>query len=236
MPKILEYPRAPLGRALALAEIVDRLGGECTDQSAAEAMGNKVGGSFNALVGGAIKYGFVARKSGKLTLEPLYQEYKLAYSDEEKQQALRKAFLSAPLFEAIAKRFEHMKLPAHFENLLIREHGVPSDMASRMVGYFEEGAKLTGILQQDGTINAWPKNITLTPETGLLQASASSTSSASAPLTPTPEPLPSGADFTVRITGPGMDSVVTIKDEDDIEIVNIMLKKVRKLFAAKDSQ
>jgi hypothetical protein len=38
--------------------------------------------------------------------------------------------------------------------------------------------------------------------------------------------------YSVRITGPGIDSRIAIKDEDDVEIVEAMLKKVRRLLKA----
>ena len=234
MPKIIDYPKANLKRALALAEIVDRLGGECSLQSAAEGMGNKVGGAFSALVGATVKYGFISSKSGKIKLEPLFSEYKLAYSEAQKQEALKKAFLSVPLFTSIAKRFENQTLPTHFEKLLIREHQVSADLASRVAAYFEEGAREAGIMQADGTINAWPKNTAAaTALAGAFpQALSGSTSSGSVLMTDSSEEASTelGADYTVRITGPGMDTKIAIKDEDDVEIVEIMLKKVKKLL------
>jgi hypothetical protein len=107
-----------------------------------------------------------------------------------------------------------------------------------VANYFDEGAKEAGIIQEDGTINAWPKNVTLTPGTGSasLQADASSTSSSSATMTEQPEETSTAfvPGYTVRITGPGMDTKIAIKDEDDVEIVEIMLKKVRKLLKNMD--
>src|SRR5437879_2821372 len=38
--------------------------------------------------------------------------------------------------------------------------------------------------------------------------------------------------YTVRITGPGIDSRISIKDEEDVDIVEVMLKKVRRLIKA----
>lgn len=43
----------------------------------------------------------------------------------------------------------------------------------------------------------------------------------------TSEPAPTAA-FTVRITGPGIDSQLDIQDPDDLAIVNILLEKIRK--------
>ena len=105
MPRVIDYPRAPLDRALALAEAVDKMGGEATAEMTAESMGNKVGGAFNALVGAAAKYGLIATSKGRLKTEPLFQDYKLAYTEAQKKEAIRRAFLNAPLFEAIVPAY-----------------------------------------------------------------------------------------------------------------------------------
>jgi hypothetical protein len=248
MPKIIDYPRAPLDRALILTETVDRLGGECSDQSAAEHMGLKVSGSFAALIGAAVKYGLISNTKGKLKVEPLYQDVKLAYDDEQKMGALRKAFLTPPLFLAITKRFEGQVLPTHFEKLLIREHDVGEDYASRIVAYYTEGAKAAGILGADGQINSNPDEpVVPTGPTGptgpaTTKPPGDSFSEFFKPLfnnpggdkaTPASEATKRG--YTVRIFGPGIDSTINIKDEDDLEIVDATLKKVRRLLKpAKD--
>ena len=38
--------------------------------------------------------------------------------------------------------------------------------------------------------------------------------------------------YIVRITGPGIDSRIAMKDEEDVDIVEAMLKKVRRLLKA----
>jgi hypothetical protein len=235
MPKIIDYPRASLKRAIALAEVVDRLGGECTDQSAAEHLGNKLGGAFRALIGAAVKYGFISNVKSKLKTAPLFQDYKLAYSEAQKQDALRRAFLTPALFSSIAKRFQNQLIPTHFEKLLIREHGVPEDIASRIVGYFNEGAKESGVLATNGTINVNPATIALTnvPEG----------TDSGGPLVEDPEiEIEPDTDvstafiktYSVRITGPGIDSRISIKDEEDVDIVEAMLKKIRRLVKNQD--
>jgi hypothetical protein len=238
MPKVIDYPRSSLSRAVQLAEVVDSLGGECTDQSAAEHMGNKVGGAFRALIGAAVKYGLISNHKSKLKTEPLFQDFKLAYNESQKQEALRRAFLTPPLFLNIAKRFQNQVIPPHFEKLLVREHQVSDDFASRIVGYFTEGAKESGILAPNGTINLSPNNIT---GRGDLQAGTDS----AGPVIDDPDieiedditPMVDTKfvrGYSVRITGPGIDSRIAIKDEDDVDIVEAMLKKVRKLLKIDD--
>jgi hypothetical protein len=236
MPKSIDYPRASLKRSLALAEIVDRLGGECTDQSAAEHMGNKVGGAFRALIGAAVKYGLITNQKSKLKTAPLFQDYKLAYSEGQKQDALRRAFLTPTLFQSIAKRFQNQLIPQHFEKLLIREHGVPEDIASRLVGYFNEGAKDSGILLPNGTIS-----INAAQHVGAANI-LEGTDSAGPVVEDPDEPQVPDTDvstafirtYSVRITGPGIDSRISIKDEEDVDIVEAMLKKVRRLVKNQD--
>jgi hypothetical protein len=235
MPKIIDYPRASLKRALALAEVVDRLGGECTDQSAAEHLGNKLGGAFRALIGAAVKYGLISNVRSKLKTAPLFQDYKLAYSEAQKQDALRRAFLTPALFASIAKRFQNQLIPTHFEKLLIREHGVPEDIASRIVGYFNEGAKDSGVLAQTGIINLSPTH------TGTANIPEGTDSAGPVVEDPDDEIEPDTdvstsfiRTYTVRITGPGIDSRISIKDEEDVDIVEAMLKKVRRLVRNQD--
>jgi hypothetical protein len=238
MPKIIDYPRQSLKRALQLAEVVDRLGGECTAQSAAESMGNKMGGAFKALIGAAVKYGLISNVRSKLKTEPLFQDYKLAYNESQKQEALRRAFLTPPLFQSIAKRFQNQLIPPHFENLLIREHHVAEDFASRLVSYFNEGAKESGVLASNGTINISPTALTI--GVGAIHEGPDR------PATAVDDPDIEIEDdtgvvdtkfvrgYSVRITGPGMDSRIAINDEDDVDIVEAMLKKVRKLLKLGD--
>lgn len=135
------------------------------------------------------------------------------------------------MFASIAKRFEGQVLPAHFEKLLVREHQVSPDFASRIVGYFTEGAKESGIIAPDGTVNSNPQNITgegaldagddligRIPKETEVKLSTIEVSTAFV------------RGYTIRITGPGIDTTVAIKDEEDLAIVEVTLKKVRKLL------
>ena len=118
---------------------------------------------------------------------------------------------------------------------MIREYDVPEDYAQRLMGYFAEGAKDAGMLNAQGIITSG--NVTITPGAGSLQIGGSTLSG-----TGTVEPAEVEADsdvsvsfvrgYSVRITGPGIDSQIAIKDEDDVEIVEAMLKKVRRLLKA----
>ncbi|HZQ42192.1 MAG TPA: hypothetical protein VFA99_03030, partial [Acidobacteriaceae bacterium] len=135
MPKIVDYPRASLRSSLELAAAVDALGGSCTDEMCAQRMSRKHGsGAFNSLINAAVKHGLVDSKRGNLSTTPLYsRDYKHAYSDTQRMEALRRAFLNVPLFKRIHERFVGKALPEDIlDKLLIREFEVPEDLARRV--------------------------------------------------------------------------------------------------------
>src|SRR5881394_1501662 len=116
MPRVIDYVRASLKAALALAQAVDELGGSCTLEMAADKLGKKRGGAFQALVGATVKYGLVENRKGRLTTTARFRDYKLAYNKEEQEQVAQQAFLAVPLFRQIFDRFRQHKLPVeHFE-------------------------------------------------------------------------------------------------------------------------
>lgn len=232
MPKLIDYPRASLLAAIDLAIAVDELGGSCTIDMAAEKLGKKVSGAFRALISSASKYGLIENKSQKLTVTNLFREYKLAYSDDERKLKLRDALLLVPLFRDVYNRFMGKELPvSHFERLLIREFSVPDDLGSRVASYFIDGAKISGLM---GDNNKLIEISTLMPQTELpaeygdtgdqnIEEDKNGQKSE-----PEDEPLPIQKKYTVRISGPGMNSVIEVNEQEDMLIVQAMLKKVEK--------
>ncbi|MBD8599404.1 hypothetical protein [Pseudomonas sp. CFBP 8772] len=259
MPKQVDYPRASLKNCLVLAEAVNDLGGECSAALAGDKLNKQhTSGAFKGLVGAAVKYSLVTNKAGQLKVTQLFRDIALAYDEEEGNQARKKAFLAPPLFKAIYDRFQSKTLPvAHFEKLLIREFGVPDQVASRVEGYFFEGAKQCGLLAEGNVLSgANPSTADEVIENGKNgdESEHSTPSENPAALTSTPLTSPAAqathnqamldhhrhseteldSKFTVRIKGPGMDSLIVINEEEDLLIVKAMLKKVEKRLAVED--
>lgn len=227
MPKIVDYPRASLKASFILAQAIDDLGGTATAEMAAEKMGKKIGGAFRSLMAAAGKFGLVESRKGRLSITGLYREHKLAYSKVEQEQVAQRAFLSVALFRAVYERFKAQKLPVdHFEKLLIREFDVHEMIASRVSKYFIEGAKLIGLLNPDYTFRdvGLPGEATPQGTADELEPPGEEVSAAAAPTLDQASTDPKS--FAVRITGPGMDSVISIIEEEDLLIVEAMLKKV----------
>lgn len=237
MPRIVDYPRASLKAALELAKAVDGLGGTTTVDMAAEKTGKKVSGAFNALVGAAVKYNLLESRSGKLSTTSLYREYKLAYNEDEERHKLRTALLSAPLFSSLYQRFVGRELPvSHLDRLLVRELGVPEDIASRVASYFQEGAQAVGLIGPDSrllpatdseeALGAVPLGQTEAADVPVIDLAGSVIPASTAPAN---EP----DTYSVRVTGPGMNSVIEVREDEDLLIVQAMLKKVERALAQK---
>jgi hypothetical protein len=193
---------------------------------AANRLGRKGGGAFAALVSATVKYGLLENKKGTLSVTSRYRDLKLAYDDGQRVQALRSAFLNAPLFKAIYDRFVGKAVPIDIlDKLLIKEFEVPQDLASRVGEYFLEGAKLAqllsdgGVLIQDGAGPASPSSTASSPE--VKESPEQSPPRA-------PEPAPPPTHYVIRVTGPGISTSIDIHNEEDLVIVDAVLTRIRR--------
>jgi hypothetical protein len=240
MARPIDYPQASLAGSLLLAKAVDDLGGRCPTDLAADKLNKKVSGGYKSLVGAAVKYGLIKSKGGYLETTHLFKHHKLAYSKEEGDKVLQGCLLQPPIFRSIYDRFKGRALPiGHFDKLLVREFGVAEAVSSRVAKYFIDGAKMCGLLgpgsqllEAGSAIGNQSSNVEASDE--VEDAETDPEVNGGFETTSTEVAGPSPQRYTVRISGPGMDSVVAINEEDDLEIVEIMLRKVRRqLNAAK---
>ncbi len=242
MPKQVDYPRASMKNCFGLADAVNDLGSECSAAMAADKLGKQhTSGAYKALVGAAVKYGLITNKKGQLAVTQLYRDIRLAYNEAEAEKETQKAFLKPPLFSDIFARFENKPLPvSHFEKLLIREFEVPDNFASRVGGYFLEGAKQCGILG-DGNVlsrdnDAANEIIENGNDDDEQQADSPPEKPKAGPSHEISHPAEEEGKFSVRIKGPGMDSLIVVNEEEDLYIVKAMLKKVEKRLAIDDEE
>ena len=228
MGKKIEYPRASLSAALEVGNAVHELGGRSTMETCADKMNKKVGGAFQALVSAADKFGFIDNQRGNLSSTELFNQYKHAYSDEEEQGLLRRAFLSSGVFHELYERFCGRVVPDEIlDRILIREFEVPPQAASRISGYFTLGAKQVGLLDEDNKLvdfngadnedNESEQSDGLT-EPGVKKASEIQLINQSM----NPDT------YSVQFSGPGMNTMIEITEEHDFLIVNAILEKIKK--------
>ena len=235
MPKTLTYPQSSQSKALVLAQAVNSLGGTCTQELAAEKIGMKKGGGFSAVVSAASKYGLVISRRGELQVSSLFRELNHAYSEEETKEFLRQSLLTVPVYAALFERFKGSHLPIEIlDKLLIREMDVDQNWASKVTKYFITDAKKCGLLDEDGTLRLNTEN---SDDDALAQNQGNDELTPTTPPVEEPQPevtLTSNLtdEFVVSIQGPGMNTSISISDEDDMVIVEATLNKIRKKMAA----
>ena len=165
------------------------------------------------------------------SITELYRDYKLAYSDDDKRAALRKALLTPGCYESLYKRFLGEKLPDDIlDKLLIREFDVRESDASRVAGYFIDGAKELGLLGEDGVLSG-------PADSGEGEGEGEDEDEEDGSEDDGEIELPStAAKYVVSIRGPGMKSEIQLLEPDDLLIVDAMLTKVRKKLEAMEAE
>jgi hypothetical protein len=234
MPRIVDYPRVSLKTAFELASSVDFLGGKCSAQSVADSMNLKVSGSFNAVISATSKYGLIETKQGQLTTTQLFKNIKLAYDENEKIDFERKAFFSMVLFNKLYETFKGKPLPvAMLSKFLIRELNVEENIATRVKNIFIEGLKQVKLL--DGENNVLDINhktpeeqvsnaelVTLSPSPDLYKGQKNSND--------TTFEIQDSNEYSFHIVGPGMNTKITLLEEEDFDILNAVIRKIKKKF------
>jgi hypothetical protein len=234
MSKVLEYPRASFKSAQEMAAAIDSLGGSCSAEICAEKMGNKIGGGFSYIISAAQKFNLVNYKSGQLSTSQLYRDIKLSYTEDEKNQLLTTSFLSPPVFSRLYERFKGKELPiAMLEKMLIKEYDVDDNAASRIKKYFIEGAKFTHLLNAQNHLvlidinSSKPEEDNAeTEELQVIQEiptySENNTNNIIS--------LSDLDEYVFHITGPGINSKVAIREEEDFMILEAVIRKIKKRF------
>ncbi|OJW84662.1 MAG: hypothetical protein BGO69_08050 [Bacteroidetes bacterium 46-16] len=238
MPRVIDYPRGSFKNALEIANAVDYLGGNCSVASCADKLQKKVSGAFSALINAAAKHGLITYKKEMLATTELYRVYKYSYNEDEKLNTLRKSFLYPILYTKIYERFKGKELPMNMlDKLLIRELDVDESLGSRVAGYFVDGAKKLNLLENgklvtyenlsnissDNDVDDKEENDSILTETEVLNTRNSS------PEDNQSQPLSINIDdFVVLIKGPGMDTRLVIKEDDDLDILDLIVNKIRK--------
>jgi hypothetical protein len=238
MPKILDYPRSSLKRSLALAEAVDKLGGSCTSEMCAHQMEQTVSGAFKATMSAAIKHNLVSKHKDKLSVTETYREYKLAYSDAERLRVMQQAFLSAPLFRRIYDRFRGKLLPVDiFDKLLAKEFGLDMNAAQKTSRFFIQGAKLAELLSSDNSVVDIEDSDG--SEMGESGSAADKRESGDSTLDKRPSPSRQVTDpstYSIHVQGPGVESTISITEEEDFDILDALLRKIRRSVGEKSKE
>ncbi len=235
MPKNLNYPLASFQKTYELANAVDALGGSCTVENAAQKMQRKVSGGFMVIISSAQKFSLLSFEKGLITITEEYKLIKHSYTNSERMDLLRKAFLKPQVFTLLYDRFKGRELPTEMlDKILIREFGVEENTAGRVAGYFAEGLKTYGLLNGSNIVEDNQKLISdqtvveLPKDKVVASAEKPSPQKIDKKVVDASFINEKSAQYEVQLSGPGIDSKISIEDEDDLLILEAMLRKIRK--------
>lgn len=233
MPKNLDYPFATFRNCLELADAVDDLGGSCSIETCAQKLGKQhTSGGFRMIVSSTVKYGLIQNTRGNLTVTSDYKHLKHAYSEDEKLEVQRKLFLRPEVFSNLYNRFINKVLPLDvLDKIMIREMGVDEKTASRVCGYFTKGLKDVGLLTDGNLVLQMQKESSA--EKNHVQSEEEQENLSTPIIQTTPAHHPSSTNsnvFTVSITGPGVNNTFQILEEEDLEWVEVAIKKIKRAF------
>lgn len=232
MPKVNDYPQASFEKCLELADAVESLGGSSSNEVVAHKLGKQpTSGGFSIIIGSTSKFGLVENRKGNLSVTERYKEIKLAYTPEEKSKLLAESFLLPPVFKSLFEKFKGRELPLAFlPKMLIREFNVEEAAASRVSGYFVEGVKQLGLIDDSGCLQEISPSLQI--EENVLEPSNAKTDTAPVkPLFPK-----DSSKFSVSFLGPELNHSFAIKDEEDFEMIEVLLRKIKRALKAADSK
>lgn len=233
MPRVNDYPFATFKSCLQVAEAVDDLGGACSIETCAEKLGKQpTSGGFRMIISSAVKYGLINNNRGNLTVTSEYRLLKYAYTEEERTNIQQELFLRPEVFNNLYQRFVGKSLPiSMLDRIMIREMGVDEKTAGRVSGYFVKGLKEIDLLDGDkvlpiikkAVLNEENPNIDTIDKEGDKQISPTTTPPIQQSLI-----IINSDVFTISITGPGVNNTFQIIEEDDLEWVEVAIKKIKR--------
>lgn len=240
MPKNLNYPLASFQKAFELAEAVDALGGSCSVENCATKLNRKISGGFMVVISSAQKFSLVRNEKSLIIITEEYKLIKHSYTNTERLELLRKAFLSPQVFFILHNRFLDKELPiGMLDKILIREFGVEENTANRIVGYFVEGLKTYGLINSANIVQRSEENqienkAILTDNTDQIIESENIEKPKVENVNPNASFTDTNlANYELQLSGPGINTTITVKDEDDISIVEAILKKLKNKISFK---
>ncbi|KAA9340095.1 hypothetical protein [Adhaeribacter soli] len=235
MPKLVELPKASFKRSYDLAKAVDALGGKATHEASGYRMGMSQGGAFRAVISTAEKFNLIDSSRGFLHLTDLYIKIRDAGDEESRISFLRRSFLSLKLFNDLYEKIKGQRLRVPLiEGLLVNEFHVPGESTSRITKYFIDGGKLVKLINEENKLLDLDEigQRSLFPEIDLQVESQKHLSGAgpknSEIINYFQQFIKQPKYYSIQITGPEIDTKITIKDKHDLEIITLILDSIRK--------
>lgn len=190
-----DFPKHTLQEAMRVAAGLEaKSGGQALPPlETAEAIEMSPGSSeFRAILSSSIKYGLTSGSynTERVSLENRGRDIVEPTSDEARHQGLVEAALTPPTFKAMYQAFKGKKLPepAFFENLVVREFGVPKEHAKKCVDIFVANMEHVGLVKSLSNGKWLSTGVTAQPDEAPTEA-AFPKNEAEPPMPPTKGPV-----------------------------------------------
>lgn len=151
---VYAFPSYNLGIVLQIADKIEKTGGgKLTEETLAVTLGVSAKSSgFRLRINNARQFSLLTKQGEYLTTTDTAKSILKPTRKDEKVVALKQAFLSIPLFEAVANRFRGQPLPAgdSFRNVLEREFKIESARVRDAERVLLDSAREAGLLTESG--------------------------------------------------------------------------------------
>ena len=155
---VSDFPKHSFQSAQRVPEVIEQKNGgrPLPPAEVAIGLGLSPGSSdFRVLLSSSIKYGLTSGSYNqeRVALTPLGSRIAAPVGEEDRREAIRTAILHNPTFRRILEHFNGKKLPddSFFENVVVREFGVPRVHAAKCVTIFRENVEFAGLIRKAST-------------------------------------------------------------------------------------
>ena len=154
-PRSRNFPAMSLGKAVDwLSEIRDALGFKPFSKTMlAQAFNlSSTSGSFFAKVGAMNAYGLLEGSSEQLRISDVGKRILAPQSDEDRRNAIQKAFQTPDLFADLLRDFGGSPLPQQLANRLLHQYSITDASKDVAAQSFIESARFAGLLEDSGVL------------------------------------------------------------------------------------
>ena len=154
-PRSRNFPAMSLGKAVDwLSEIRDALGFKPFSKTMlAQAFNlSSTSGSFFAKVGAMNAYGLLEGSSEQLRISDVGKRILAPQSDEDRRNAIQKAFQTPDLFADLLRDFGGSPLPQQLANRLLHQYSITAASKDVAAQSFIESARFAGLLEDSGVL------------------------------------------------------------------------------------
>lgn len=172
------YPSLTLSEALKrLDNINENLGanGSYNRESVVVGMGySGISGTSSRAAASMDQYGLLRRIKDLYSLTDDAKKYLFPVSDSDRDEVIRSAALSSPLFRDIFNALEGQVIPRQFANRLIQEFGIQPKAAAEVERIFRSTMETAGLLANNGMLSGSRKDNTTADKASGASANPSS--------------------------------------------------------------